>query len=109
MPLLSAYLEEEEGLDISFVGNLDVTLSHDIFRLCRQTKVEIRFCIIDLSGTKRVFDSGLALLQLLYQRLKALGVMVVNLAEHPGIQNCIPTIMQAPQSTPKLIPALLVR
>jgi len=95
MPLQSAYIEEEERLDLSFIGDLDITLSRDICGLCRQTNAGLKSCIIDLTGAKRIFDSGLALLQLLYRHLKALGAMVVILAEHPKVQDCVPIITRA--------------
>jgi len=96
MPLQATYIEEEERLDLSFAGNLDVTLTGDICHVCSQVPCGLRACIVDLSNVQRIFDSGVALLQMLYRRLTKLGTTVVILAEHPDVRACVPMIMQAP-------------
>jgi ABC-type transporter Mla MlaB component len=85
MPLQSAYIRDEDRLDITFDGNLDFSLSGDIFRICKHPPRNLRSCILDLSGVSRVFDSGVALLQLLSRQLSQSGAMVVLLTDHPDI------------------------
>ncbi len=53
----------------------------------------LRTCIMDRTGLDRVFDSGLALLWMLNERLKRIGAIVVVLSDHPDIQRRIPLIM----------------
>jgi len=95
MPLQSSYIEEEKRLDLSFAGNLDITLSREICGLCRQPTGRLNTCILNLSSVQQIFDSGLALMQMLYRRLKALCATVVILTEHPRVRECIPMITGA--------------
>jgi ABC-type transporter Mla MlaB component len=85
VPLESAYIREEDRLDITFDGNLDFSLSSDIFRICKHPPNNLRACTLDLSGVNRVFDSGVALLQVLSRRLAQSGTTVVLLTDHPEI------------------------
>jgi anti-anti-sigma regulatory factor len=77
MPLRTAYIEEENRLDLSFIGNLDLTLSHAVCDICARLPASLRSCVIDLSDVDRVFDSGIALLHMLHCRLSELGATVV--------------------------------
>jgi ABC-type transporter Mla MlaB component len=90
MPLQTAYIAEERRLDLIVDGNLDLTLTQDICNLCRRASSELVTCIVDLSGVDRVFDSGVALLHMLYRRLEKLGTVVVILSDHPRVCKHIP-------------------
>jgi ABC-type transporter Mla MlaB component len=90
MPLQTSYIAEEGRLDLIFNGNLDLTLTQDICGICRRASSELVTCIVDLSGVDRVFDSGVALLHMLYRRLEKLGTVVVILSDHPRVCQYIP-------------------
>ena len=91
MPLHASYIEEEDRLDLSFEGNLDVSLSRDVCDICRQAR-GLKSCIVDLSNVERMFDSGAAILQMLYRRMCSLGTTVVFLSDRPDIRDWIPII-----------------
>ena len=92
MPVHVAYIEEESRLDLSFEGNLDVSVSRDIFGICRRVSSDLVTCIIDLSAVGRLFDSGVGLLQMLHKRLSEFGVTIVILSDHPEIRARVPSI-----------------
>jgi anti-anti-sigma regulatory factor len=92
MPVHISYIEEENRLDLSFEGNLDVSVSRDISGICRRVSSSLMTCIIDLSGVERLFDSGVGLLQMLHRRLSELGVTIVILSDQPEIRERIPSI-----------------
>ena len=71
MPLNVSYIPQESRLDLSFHGNLDLTLSQDVCEVLSTMPADLECCIIDLSEIDRLFDSGVALLQALHRRLKA--------------------------------------
>lgn len=81
MPAEISYIPEEERLDLSIRGNLDLTVSEEICGLCRRLPPALRYCIIDLSQVERLFDSGLALIQMLHGRLSEAGAKVVILSD----------------------------
>lgn len=92
MPVHIEYIDEENRLDLSFEGNLDVSVSRDISGIYRRVSPELVTCIIDLSAVERLFDSGVGLLQMLYRRLSEFGVTVVILSDRPEIRERIPSI-----------------
>ena len=96
MPVQVSYISAEDRLDLSFCGNLDVTLSQHVCDICKQVPISLRSCIIDLSDIERLFDSGVALLQMLYRRLIALGATVVILSDLPEIHQRFPNSTRAP-------------
>ncbi len=87
MPMNVSFVPEQDLLDLSFHGNLDLSVTHDVcgivpqFRDRRQDR--LRTCIMDLTRVERVFDSGLALLRMLCRDLHGLGATVVLLGDHP--------------------------
>ena len=101
MPLLSRYIDEEGRLDVIVQGNLDISLSQDICDLCRDATPDLRACIVDLSDAELVFDSGIALLQMLHRKLAAQGATTVILSDDSEVGRHMPSIVRAPQ-TPKL-------
>ena len=90
MALYVSYLEEDR-LDLSFDGNLDISVSQAVCDLCHSVTPDVKSCVVDLSGVERVFDSGLALLHLLARRLHDLGATMVVLGDRPEIRNRMPT------------------
>mgnify|MGYP003573578463 FL=1 len=80
------YIDEEDRLDLSFTGNLDVSVSGDITDIGNELPAELNSCIIDLTSVDHVFDSGVALLQDLCRRLLQKGVTVVILSDHPAVR-----------------------
>ena len=98
MPLHASYIADESRLDLSFDGNLDVSVSQDVCDICRGTSAGLRSCIIDLSNVERLFDSGVALLQMLYRRLSELGTTIVILSDSPEIRERVPVIARTPLS-----------
>jgi ABC-type transporter Mla MlaB component len=99
MPLHATYIAEEERLDLSVDGDLDLTVTQGICEACRRASPTLRTCIIDLSNVDRVFDSGVALVQMLYRRLSTLGTAVIVLTDHPRIRELIP-FCRAPVDEP---------
>lgn len=102
MPLHASYIEDEDRLDLTFDGNLDLSISVEICRICQRVTTELRICVVDLSGVDRVFDSGVALLRMLCRRLRELGATVVLLGDHPAIESHLSYITHAVEQRPQL-------
>lgn len=102
MPMNVSYIEEEERLDLTFEGNLDVSASQAICELCNRVSVNVRYCIVDLAGVERVFDSGIALLQMLHRRMSARGATVLILSDRPEFKEYIPLISHTPRCPPSI-------
>ena len=102
MLVRASYIEEEERLDLTFEGNLDVTVSRDVCGICQRAVRGLKCCIVDLSNVERMFDSGAAMLQMLYRRMRSLGATVVFLSDRPDIRDWIPIITCKPQRRPLL-------
>jgi len=102
MSMHTSYIEEEARLDLSFEGNLDVTVSRDVWHICQREAKGLKSCIVDLSNVERVFHSGAAMLQMLYRRMSALGTTVVFLSDRPDIREWIPVITCVSQRIPSL-------
>ena len=76
MPLHVSLREDQERLDLAFDGNLDFSITPEIFAVRQRLSVELASCVMDLSNVERVFDSGVALVQILCNRCSELGVRV---------------------------------
>ena len=96
MSLNVSYIPQESRLDLSFHGNLDLTLSQDVCEVLSRMPADLECCIIDLSEIDRLFDSGVALLQALHRRLKEIGATVVILSDHPEMRKWFPTVVRRP-------------
>jgi len=96
MPVHASYVADQ--LDLSFQGNLDESISQDIVDICKRISSNLKFCIIDLSGVERMFESGVAQLQVLHRRLSELGITVVILSDHPKIRERISDITPVPRT-----------
>ena len=93
MPMSVTFIPEEDRLDLSFDGNLDLTMSEDLCVLSSNIPASLRTCVLDLTRVERVFDSGLALLQLLCTGLRRVGATLVVLGDHPEIKRCISRVV----------------
>jgi ABC-type transporter Mla MlaB component len=87
MPLRTNYIPEELRLDLSFSGNLDVSISEDICAICSSPPDRLRVCVVDLTDVERVFDSGVALLQMLYRHFAKREANVVIVGYSPNIKS----------------------
>jgi anti-anti-sigma regulatory factor len=92
MPARTSYIAEEERLDLSFEGNLDVTVSEEVCAACKRVTANLKSCIIDLTAVDRLFDSGAALLQMLHKHLREYGTTVVILSDRPEITDRLATL-----------------
>jgi len=90
MPMQTSYIAEELRLDLSFSGNLDVSVSQDICDICKSLPRDLKCCIVDISGIDRLFDSGVALLKMLYRNLVEKNVLVVVVSDDPKIRERMP-------------------
>jgi ABC-type transporter Mla MlaB component len=98
MPMTASFIPEEERLDLSFEGNLDLRLAMEICDICKHVSPRLQSCIIDLHRVERVFDSGLALLQMLCARLQRCGTLVLVLSDDPEVRQRIPAILATGES-----------
>ena len=86
MPLNASLIDGQDSLILAFDGNLDFSVARDVFAAIRWAPGELKTCIIDLSDVDRVFDSGVALLQLLCFRLRELNVRFAIKTGRPNVQ-----------------------
>ena len=93
MPLITTFIASEYRLDLSFHGNLDLTITEQVCQIAASIPATLQTCIMDLTRLERVFDSGIALLWMLNERLKLIGATVVVLSDHPEILRRIPRLM----------------
>ncbi|MTW22105.1 hypothetical protein [Allochromatium palmeri] len=93
MPLITSFIPSEDRLDLSFHGNLDLTITDEVCQVFAAIPTNLQTCIMDLTCLDRVFDSGLALLWMLNERLQHIGARVVVLSDRPEIISRIPRIM----------------
>lgn len=106
MPMNTSFIPSEDRLDLSFYGDLDLTISEDVCRVSADIPLSLRTCILDLTHLDRVFDSGIAMLWMLNEQLKRIGTTVVVLSDHPDILRRVPRIMTnalnvVPQDVPR--------
>ncbi len=93
MPMQASYIEQIGRLDVVFEGNLDVSVWLAVCDLCKTMPMGLTSCILDLRRVEQVFDSGLALLQMLYRWLDEGGVAVSVLCDHPRIRSQISVVL----------------
>jgi len=90
MPIYESYIGDEQRLDLTFEGKLDVSVCRDLFRIRKALSADVKFCIMDLSGVERIFDSGAALLRALCRQLQELGTTVVILGDQWRLRTDLP-------------------
>jgi len=93
MPVSVSFVPKEDRLDLSFDGNLDITVSQAVCGISTHIPARLRTCVMDLTRVQRVFDSGIALLRMLCASLHQAGAKVVVLGDHPDLRRQIPTIL----------------
>jgi ABC-type transporter Mla MlaB component len=77
---------EEDRLDLTIDGNLDLTLTNQILDACEFVDDKLVTCVIDATRVPRVFDSGLALLKHLASRLAQFRARLVVIGDIPGLK-----------------------
>lgn len=77
---------DEERLDLTLEGHLDLTLASGLLQACELVDSRINTCVIDCTRVTRVFDSGKGLLMQLFDRLEKAGVALIMLGEIPGLR-----------------------
>jgi ABC-type transporter Mla MlaB component len=85
MGLKVAHHREENRLDLTLEDDLDLTLMEQILDAYQAIDAELQTCVIDCTRVTRVFDSGLALVLMLVEKLKKYGVRLIMLGEVPGL------------------------
>ena len=98
MPINISYIAAENHVDLIFQGNLDVSISQDIWVICRNLSSCVKSCTINLSAVEYLFDSGVALLQVLYLRLSKRGIKVLIMSDCPDIRRQVPIITRMPSN-----------
>ena len=93
MSMNASFILAEDRLDLTFQGDLDLTLSDSVCRLLANIPAGLLTCIIDLTRIERVFDSGIALLWMIGERLDRIGARMLVLSDHPLILQQLPRIM----------------
>ena len=81
MGMSIAYHSDEGRLDIIIAENLDLTQTRQI--LLAQTYIDdqLQTCVIDCTRVERVFDSGKALMMMLFERLTQFRVRLVMIGD----------------------------
>lgn len=86
MGLNVAHYPEENRLDLTIEGSLDLTLTNQIMEACEFVDNGLAVCVIDASRVMHVFDSGLAVLTLLSNRLAQFRVRLVIIGNDNGLE-----------------------
>jgi ABC-type transporter Mla MlaB component len=94
MPISEVFIGDEQRLDLTFEGKLDVSISRDILRIRKGLTAEVKTCIMDLTGVDWLFDSGIALLRALCRRLQELGATVVVLGDQRRLRAELPVTVR---------------
>lgn len=85
MSMSISFIPEEDLLDLSFNGALDLTVTQAVCAILPQLSENLKTCILDLTRVDRVFDSGIALLRMLSTNVHRTGARVVILADHQDL------------------------
>ena len=86
MSLEVAHYPEEDRLDLTIEGNLDLTLTSQILDVCECVNNSLKVCVIDATRVTRVFDSGLAVLLLLARRLAQIKARLIIVGNNAGLK-----------------------
>lgn len=89
MPMQASFVAKKLRLDLSFSGDLDASVSPDVYAICDSVPNGLIACNIDLGNIDRVFDSGLAVLRLLHRKLVEHQIIVVFHRGSPDIRERI--------------------
>jgi ABC-type transporter Mla MlaB component len=80
-----AFHSEEARLDITIEDNLDLTQTRQILQAQTHINNQLETCVIDCTQVGRVFNSGKALMLMLFERLSQFRVKLVILGEISGL------------------------
>jgi len=86
MPLSVTLCPAGDQIYVVFTGNLDISASIPVCDICRRISPEVLLCVLDVRKVERVFDSGIALLRMLSERVERGGGRVVLRGEHPELR-----------------------
>jgi ABC-type transporter Mla MlaB component len=81
MGLNIAFHSEEARLDITIEDNLDLTQTRQILQAQGYIDDQLMTCVIDCTQVGRVFDSGKALMLMLFERLSQFRVKLIIIGE----------------------------
>jgi ABC-type transporter Mla MlaB component len=87
MSIQVIHSREENRLDLTLEDDLDLTLVGQFLDAYQVIDDQLETCVIDCTRVARVFDSGLALILLLLEKLEKYGVRLIILGEVPGLYN----------------------
>lgn len=82
-----AYYSDEGRLDITIEENLDLTQTRQILLAQGFIDADLQTCVIDCTRIGRVFDSGKALMMMLFERLARFQVKLVMIGEITGLSH----------------------
>jgi anti-anti-sigma regulatory factor len=85
MGIQIGHYPDEDRLDLTVEGNLDLTLTGGILEACEIVDQGVSTCIVDATRVARVFDSGIGLLMILCEKLSRSGVALIVIGEIPGL------------------------
>ena len=103
MPVSIRFIQDEDRLDLSFAGNLDVTVWQDVCRVCRENPPYLKTCIVDLTGVRQMFDSGLAILGYLYRHMSGFGATVIFLSDDSNMKRRLTALIPSRRHQSSLI------
>ena len=85
MSIKIAHYPDEERLDLTLAETIDLSLSQQVIEAAQYVNEHLRVCIIDCSRVAYVFESGLALMASLIEKMKTSGVEVILIGDAPGL------------------------
>ena len=85
MSIKIAHYPDEERLDLTLAETIDLSLSQQVIEAAQYVNEHLRVCIIDCSRVAYVFESGLALMASLIEKMKKSGVEVILIGDAPGL------------------------
>jgi ABC-type transporter Mla MlaB component len=90
MGMSFAYHSDEGRLDITIEENLDLTQTRQILQAQGYIDDQLQTCVIDCTRVGRVFDSGKALMLMLFERLAQFRVRLVMIGDLSGLPDYYP-------------------
>jgi hypothetical protein len=96
MGIVIGHYPDEERLDLTLEGNLDLTLCRDLLGICDLVDDRVNLCVIDATRVMRIFDSGIGLLMMLFDRLQAAGVTLIMLGDISGMPESVTARLHRP-------------
>ena len=87
MAMSVAYHAEEGRLDITIAENLDLSQTREILKAQGFIDDQLQTCVIDCTRVGQVFDSGKALMLMLFEKLARFRVRLVMIGEIAGVSS----------------------